>query len=81
MEDGFLKARCGFNASQEQFLKLTQDLSSSDTMRMKHSALENMITVEGRELLRRLFEEHIKLRGYDDRVPAEGGTGMDNHFS
>jgi len=66
MEDGFLKARCGFNASQEQFLKLTQDLSSSDTMRMKHSALENMITVEGRELLRRLFEEHIKLRGYDD---------------
>lgn len=66
VEDCFLKTSCGFQSSQEQFLKLTQNLSSSDTMHMKHSALENLITVEGRELLRRLFEEHIKLRGLDD---------------
>lgn len=33
---------------------------------MRHSTLEHLITIEGRELLRRLFEEHIKLRGVGD---------------
>jgi len=66
MEDRFLKTSSGFETSHEQFLKLTQVLSSSNTMHMRHSSLENLITVEGRELMRRLFEEHLKLRGHDD---------------
>lgn len=53
-----------FESAEQQFLKLTKHLSSPDTIGMRHSALENLITVEGRELLRRLFEEHIKLRGH-----------------
>jgi vacuolar-type H+-ATPase subunit H len=52
-----------FLAAQNKFLELTRLLTSSETVDMRHSALENMITVEGRELLRRLFEEHINLRG------------------
>lgn len=52
-----------FLSSQECFFKLTRCLSSSETMQMKHSELENLITVDGRELMRRLLEEHIQLRG------------------
>lgn len=33
---------------------------------MRHSDLESLITIEGRELLRRMFEEHIRLRGVGD---------------
>lgn len=63
-----------FLSSQEQFFKLTHRLSSSETMRMKHSALENLITVDGRELMRRLFEEHIKLRGFGDVGECVNGS-------
>ena len=55
-----------FHSSEEKFFELTQQLTSSETIGMRHSTLENMITVEGRELLRRLFEEHIKFRGLGD---------------
>ena len=74
MEEYTSIAKDSFSFSEEKFLKLTQCLSSSETMRMRHSALENLITVEGRELLRRLFEEHIKLRGYGDIGNAIRGS-------
>jgi len=61
-----LKSEKPFHFSEEKFFELTQTLLSSETSSMRHSALENMITVEGRELLRRLFEEHIKTRGLGD---------------
>ena len=61
-----LRRSCEFPSAEQQFLKLTERLSSDDTMSMRHSALENLITIEGRELLRLLFEEQIKLRGYCD---------------
>jgi hypothetical protein len=78
MEECASIANQSFSSSEDQFLKLTQCLSSSETMLMKHSALENLITVEGRELLRRLFEEHIKLRGDGDIGAAvRGSDGID----
>ena len=55
-----------FLFAEEKFLELTRWLTSSETIRMKHSKLENAITIEGRELLRRLLEEHIKFRGLGD---------------
>lgn len=64
MEEVFLKD--SFGSSHQQYLGLTKRLSSSETMWMKHSDLENLITTDGRELLRRLFEEHIQLCGYAD---------------
>ena len=35
-------------------------------MGMKHSTVEDIITTDGRELQRRLFEEHVDLRGMGD---------------
>jgi hypothetical protein len=55
-----------FNAAERKFFELTQRLASSETIGMRHSELENIITLEGRELLRRLLEEHIELRGLGD---------------
>lgn len=63
-----------FISSKEKFFELTQLLTSSETMEMRHSSLENMITIDGRELLRRLFEEHIKLRGIGDVGPSIIGS-------
>lgn len=64
--DDFVMSDTYFLAAKNKFFELTQHLTSSETVGMRHSALENMITVEGRELLRRLFEEHINLRGKGD---------------
>ena len=55
-----------FPFAQERFFQLTQHLISRETMSMKHSSIENIITVDGRELQRRLFEEHVSLRGLGD---------------
>lgn len=51
-----------FHFAKESFFQLTQHLTSGQTIYMKHSSIENIITVDGRELQRRLFEEHINLR-------------------
>jgi len=48
--------------SEEQFQRLTRRLQSSETEGMGHSDLEQLIEKEGRELLRRLFQEHLQLR-------------------
>lgn len=55
-----------FVSSQEAFFQLTQSLSSIETMKMKHSIVENIIAIDGREVQRRLFEEHVNLRGLGD---------------
>ena len=58
--------RSSFTSSQETFFELTQRLSFRETMSMKHSKVEDIITTDGRELQRRLFEEHVDLRGTGD---------------
>jgi len=66
-----------FESASEKFLELTQRLRSSETMGMRHSELENLITVDGRELLRRMFEEHLRLRGEGDvGTPVIGADGV-----
>jgi hypothetical protein len=59
-------AQDSFHFAQETFFGLTQILASSKTMGMEHDILEVLISCEGRELQRRLLEEHIKLRGMGD---------------
>jgi len=66
VENSSSKQTNHFHCSEEKFFELTQQLTSGETVNMKHSALENTITVEGREFLRRLLEEHIKFRGLGD---------------
>lgn len=64
-----------FISAQEKFFELTKLLTSSETGNMRHSQIETLITSEGREILRRLLEEHIKFRGLGD--VGESVTGSD----
>ena len=51
-----------FEYSAEQFHSLTSRLLSKDAGEMRHSDLETLIECEGRELLRRLLQDHLSLR-------------------
>ncbi len=51
-----------FEYSTEQFESLTTQLQSTRAGEMRHSELENLIETEGRELLRRLLQDHLCLR-------------------
>lgn len=55
-----------FKASTECFLKLTQGMSSRETIGMRHSGVENILSTDTRELARNLLEEHIDLRDLGD---------------
>lgn len=58
----FKKSTVSFSFAKQSFFKLTQYLASRETMSMKHSSIENIITIDAREVQRCLFEEHINLR-------------------
>src|ERR1700733_15263663 len=66
MEAGTILTSDLFLSSKESFLILTQRLSSSETTSMKHSEVACLIEQDAREVKRRLFEEHIALRGQCD---------------
>ena len=52
-----------FAAAEEKFEELKAKLESEGTQRMSHSDLERMLEQEGRELLRRMFQAHLDVRG------------------
>lgn len=56
-----------FEYSTEQFMSLTSQLQSLTTKDMRHSELENLIDCEGRELLRRLLQDHLSLRAKQEQ--------------
>lgn len=63
-----------FHSSIEKFQSLTRHLVSPETRAMTHSDLEKFISEEGRELMRRLFQEHLHLRGSGDVGPSVIGA-------
>lgn len=56
-----------FESSREQFEQITGFLSSTEAMQLSHAALEEHLTREGRELQRRLLQEHLDLRTAAER--------------
>lgn len=50
-------------AATEKFNQICADLQGAATQTMTHSALENQLESEGRELLRRLLQAHFDERG------------------
>ena len=60
-----LPAASAYLPAQQKFNHLLTELRSAQTQRMTHSELENMIEVEGRELLRLLLQAH-----FDERAPG-----------
>jgi len=63
-----------FHSSFEKFQSLTKRLSLPQTRAMTHSDLEKMLSEDGRELLRQLFQDHLKLRGRGDLGKSVTGS-------
>jgi hypothetical protein len=55
-----------FSESTQFFFQLTKRMSSRETMVMRHSGIESLLTEDCRELARKLFEEHADLRDPGD---------------
>jgi hypothetical protein len=56
-----------FESSREQFERIAAFLGTSGAMQLSHAALEEHLTREGRELQRRLLQEHLDLRAAAER--------------
>lgn len=69
----------GFASSREQFESLVSFMDGTDAAGMDHAGLEERLARDGRELLRRLLDDHLALRAVreqrldsvvgDDHVP------------
>ncbi|HSS75645.1 MAG TPA: ISKra4 family transposase [Thermoanaerobaculia bacterium] len=59
---GVEAARAGFGASREQFESLVSFLDGTDAAGLSHAELEERLDRDGRELLRRLLDDHLALR-------------------
>lgn len=55
-----------YSLAEEQYTALIQRLQSSETKTMEHGEVEELLRVEGNELLRRLLQSHL-----DERYEAE----------
>jgi hypothetical protein len=68
-----------FSDAREQFDAMTRQLESSGAFEMKHEELEAYVIEQGRELQRRLLQEHLELRAGAERVARvveSGGTEL-----
>ena len=66
-----------FADSRRYFEELTKRLSDRDTMQTTHAELERLVEQQGRELLRRLFQDHLDLRGPGEATAdVVGANGM-----
>lgn len=70
-----------FSLADEQFGALKIQLASTEVRAMTHGALEKLLDVEGRELLRRLLQDHLTLRAQQERElgvvgPVVGADGV-----
>lgn len=71
----FAPAAAKFESSRQQFEQIAAFLGSSEAMQLSHSALEEHLTREGRELQRRMLQEHLDLRAAAERrLPQVNGS-------
>lgn len=71
-----------FASAEEKFEDLLAKMQADEAMHMNHSALEKVLETEGRELLRRVFENHLALRASQERTrgregPVVGADGQE----
>jgi len=62
-EDQRQEVAAPFAASRERFEQLVETMGSPKALGMTHRELEDLLTVEGREVLRQLYQDHVTLRG------------------
>jgi len=69
------KDRDAFAASNEQYEQVRNWLTSAETRELRHEDVERQLDVQGRELLRQLFQDHLDLRSErEPRQDAVEGT-------
>lgn len=56
-----------FSLADEKFEAIKSRLVSAEVRTMTHSNLEKLLDVEGRELVRRLLQDHLSLRSQQER--------------
>jgi hypothetical protein len=76
MEAQVLKVEQPFSESMAAFLDLTKRLQKADTKTMTASQLESLVVKDGREVLRTMLEERIRMSGVGNVGSAiEGSDG------
>jgi hypothetical protein len=72
------KARSMFDASTAQFAGLVERLQSKETLAMAHDDLESLVESQGKELMRSLIQDHLRLRAEREeaRPAVEGADGV-----
>ena len=76
-----LEAGDNFSSSRQSFNELIGSLSSDVTSDMDHSDLEKFLQNEGRELMRKLFEEKLRLRGNGSVAEVvQGSDGVERPY-
>jgi hypothetical protein len=67
-----------FTAAREQFVALVNQLQSNQVLRMEHGEVEELISREGTELLRRLLQGHLDRRAAQEtkREEVKGPDGV-----
>lgn len=74
-----------FGASRERFERMCERLRGPEALAMTHSEVETIVTTEGREILRQLFQDHVDLRGAHEQaaphlsVVGEDGVDRPHH--
>jgi hypothetical protein len=68
----------GFASSREQFESLVSFLDGTDAAGLSHAELEERLDCDGRELLRRLLDDHLALRAIREQRLQQvvGGEGV-----
>jgi hypothetical protein len=67
----------GFTAGRERFDTVLGFLGGTDAAVLSHSQLEDRLDVEGRQLLRQLFQDHLELRAVrESRVEVTDADGV-----
>jgi len=61
-----------FAASRECFTEALGWLEGPDAAALSHAELEDQLDARGRELLRRMFQDHLEPAGDDRTAPGRG---------
>lgn len=73
-----LKPRSSFQASESLFGGLVERLQGGEALSMAHDDLEAMLESQGKDLLRTLFQDHLRLRALleEEEDSVEGADGV-----
>ena len=55
-----------FGAADQKFAALKDRLIDTDSLGLEHSAVERLIETDGREVLRELFQSHLRVRSMEE---------------